>query len=217
MIIKTLTLKKITRKLNLDLNNKTQRLSDSAKDLQDKMQSNKNVLFDKEYVKIKKDTFDSMNKVIDDATNVMNLQPKLEKVYKEVDSYTRSYQSIKRENDLYKNEIDNLEINNNELYEKNRELSNRINTILKAIKKFFRDLLQLGSEIIKAATVGEIKHYYDEKYIKRKDVVNIFVDTTKEDELFDYVGYEKYYGVPRHNELDDDYEKDKDDDFDLSL
>ena len=212
-------LKKITRKLNLDLNNKTQRLSDSVKDLQEKMQSNKNVLFDKEYVKIKKDTFDTMNKVIDDATNVMNLQPKLEKVYKEVDTYTRSYQSIKRENDLYKNEIKNLELNNDELYEKNKELTNRINGILKAIKKFFRKLLQLSSEVIKQATVGEIKRYFDDKIFKKKDVVNISVDTTKEDELFDYVGYPRYYGVPKYNELDDnyDYNKNKDDDFGLSL
>ena len=75
-------LKKITRKLNIDLNNKTQRLSESVKYLQDKMKSNKNVLFDKGYVKIKKDTFDTMNKVIDDATNVISLQPKLERVYK---------------------------------------------------------------------------------------------------------------------------------------
>ncbi|MGN1355111.1 MAG: plasmid recombination protein [Bacilli bacterium] len=212
-------LKKITKKLNLDLNNKTQKLSDSVKDLQEKMQSNKNVLFDKEYVKIKKDTFDTMNKVIDDATNVMNLQPKLEKVYKEVDSYTRSYQSLKRENTLYENEIKVLESNNNKLYEKNTELTNRINGILKAIKKFFRKLLQLGSEVIKQATVGEIKQYYDNKIFKKKDVVNISVDTTKEDELFDYVDYERYYGVPKYNELDDDYEynKNKDDDFDLSM
>ena len=210
-------LKKITRKLNIDLNNKTQRLSNSVKDLQDKMKSNKNVLFDKEYVKIKKDTFDTMNKVIDDATNVMNLQPKLEKVYKEVDSYTKSYQSIKRENNIYKNEIKNLELNNDKLYEKNTELTNRINGILKAIKKFFRKLLQLGSEVIKQATVGEIKQYFDDKIFKKKDVVNISVDTTKEDELFDYVGHPRYYGVPKYNELDDDYEKNKDDDFDLSL
>ena len=210
-------LKKITRKLNIDLNNKTQRLSESVKDLQDEMKSNKNVLFDKEYVKIKKDTFDSMNKVIDDATNVMNLQPKLEKVYKEVDSYTKSYQSLKRENTLYENEIKVLEFNNNKLDEKNTELTNRINGILKAIKKFFRKLLQIGSEIIKEATVGEIKRYFDAKIFKKKDVVAISVDTTKEDELFDYVGYERYYGRPNYNELDDDYEKDKDDDFDLSL
>ena len=32
-------LKKITRKLNIDLNNKTQRLSESVKDLQDKIKS----------------------------------------------------------------------------------------------------------------------------------------------------------------------------------
>ena len=212
-------LKKITRKLNIDLNNKTQRLSESVKDLQDKMKSNKNVLFDKEYVKIKKDTFDTMNKVIDDATNVMNLQPKLEKVYKEVDSYTKSYQTLKRENTLYENEIKNLELNNDKLYEKNKELTNRINSILTAIKKFFRKLLQLGSEIIKEATVGEIKQYFDDKVFKKKDVVNISVDTTKEDELFEYVGYERYYGISKYNELDDDYDynKNKDDDFDLSM
>ena len=212
-------LKKITRKLNIDLNNKTQRLSASVKDLQDKMQSNKNVLFDKEYVKIKKDTFDTMNKVIDDATNVMNLQPKFEKVYKEVDSYTKSYQSLKRENTLYENEIKVLEFNNNKLNEENQKLTKRINGILKAIKKFFRKLLQLGSEVVKQATVGEIKQYFDDKMFKKKDVVNISVDTTKEDELFDYVDYERYYGVPKYNELDDDYEynKNKDDDFDLSL
>ncbi len=181
------------------------------------MKSNKNVLFDKDYVKIKRDTFDTMNKVIDDATNVMNLQPKLEKVYKEVDSYTRSYQSIKREKDLYKNEIENLQTNNDELNEKNKKLINQINGILKAIKKFFRKLLNLGSEIIKEATVGEIKQFYDDKLFTKKDVVNISVNTTKEDELFDYVDYPRYYGVPKYNELDDDYEKSNDNDFELSL
>ena len=181
------------------------------------MQSNKNVLFDKEYVKIKKDTFDTMNKVIDDATNVMNLQPKLEKVYKEVDSYTKSYQSLKRENTLYENEIKVLESNNNKLHEKNKELTNRINSILRAIKKFFRKLLQICSEVIKEATVDEIKQYFDDKIFKKKDVVNISADTTKEDELFDYVGYHRYYGLPKYNELDDDYDKNKDDDFEMSL
>ena len=41
----------------------------------------------------------------------------------------------------------------------------------------------------------------------------------KEVELFDYVGYPRYYGVPKSNELDDDYEynKNKDDDFEIRL
>ncbi len=131
-----------------------------------------------------------MNKVIEDATNVMNLQPKLEKVYKEVDSYTKCYKSLKRENTLYENEIKVLEFNNNnnKLNKKNTELTSKINGILKAIKKFFRKLLQFGSELIKEAVVDETKEYFDNKIFKKKDVVDISVETTKEDELFDYVG-----------------------------
>lgn len=53
--------------------------------------------------------------------------------------------------------------------------------------------------------MGKIKRYFDEKYIKRKNGVNISVDRAKEDELFDSVGYERYYGVPKYNELDDDF------------
>lgn len=130
-----------------------------------------------------------MNKVIEYATNVMNLQPKLEKVYKEVDSYTKCYKSLKRENTLYENEIKVLEFNNNnKLNKKNTELTSKINGILKAIKKFFRKLLQFGSELIKEAVVDETKEYFDNKIFKKKDVVDISVETTKEDELFDYVG-----------------------------
>ena len=208
-------LKKITKKLNLDLNNKTQKLDESVNDLKEKIKSNKNVLFNKEYVKIKKDTFESINKVIDNATNVMNLQPKLEKVYKKVDSYTRSYQSIKRENNLYKNEIENLEIKNYELNEKNNELNVLLKDVLMTIKRFFRKLLQLGGEMIKSITTSEIKQYYDENYFDKKDVINISVGTSEETELFDYVDYKRYYGIYKYNELDDDY--DNKDDFEIGM
>ena len=208
-------LKKITRKLNIDLNNKTQKLNESVKDLQDKMKTNKNVLFDKEYVKIKKETFDSMNKVVNNSTKVMNLQPKLEKIYNEVDNYSRSYQTLKNENNSYKKEIEFLKYKNNKLYKENNTLKTHINTFFKAIKKFFRKLLQLGNELVKETTTNEIKQYYDNNNFNEKDVVNISIDTTKEDELFDYVGYEKYYDRPRYNELEDDY--DKNDELELSL
>lgn len=36
-------------------------------------------------------------------------------------------------------------------------------------------------------------------------------------ELLDYIGHHRYYGVPSYNELDDKYEKSKYDDFDLSM
>lgn len=46
-------IEKTTKKLNLDFNNRTQRLNDSVEDLQEKMQTNKNVLFDKKICKNK--------------------------------------------------------------------------------------------------------------------------------------------------------------------
>lgn len=65
--------------------------------------------------------------------------------------------------------------------------------------------------------MDEIKQYFDNKVFKKKDVVDISVDTTKEDELFDYVGKTKYYETSYYNELDNDYDKNKDDDFYMSL
>ena len=56
--------KKITRKLNQKLDVRNEKLESAISDLDNKMKTNKETLFDKDYVKIKKDTFDSMNKVI---------------------------------------------------------------------------------------------------------------------------------------------------------
>ena len=66
--------------------------------------------------------------------------------------------------------------------------------------------------------VSNVYHFYI-YYISKvrldcywvKNEPNKIKHTLKEDELFDYIGYEKYYGIVRHNELDDDYEKYKDD------
>ncbi len=209
-------LKKITRKFNLDLNKKTQRFNESVKDLEDKIQTNKNVLFDKEYVKIKKDTFDSINKVIDDASKVMDLQPKLEKFYNEVDSYTKSYQSLYTQNIRYKNQIEDLECENFNLFVENKELKQRIKEIFMTVKKFFRNLLIYGNELVKNVTTKQVKRYYDNDDFTEKDVVNISVNTTKEDELFDYISYENYYRS-KYSELDDNYKKNKGKDYDLSL
>lgn len=55
---------------------------------------------------------------------------------------------------------------------------------------------------------------YDIKNFTRKDVVNMALDTIKEDELFDYVGVEKEYVRMKHSELD--YDSREKDDFELS-
>ena len=47
---------------------------------------------------VKKDTFDSMNDVIKESKRIMEVQPKIQKVYEEIDNYTRSYRSLEKEN-----------------------------------------------------------------------------------------------------------------------
>mgnify|MGYP003302855599 CR=1 FL=1 len=74
-------------------------------ELQDKMNSNKETLFDKEYVKIKKDTFDSINKVITETENLMKVQPKLQQIYNEVESYTKSYQYLEKKITILKEKL----------------------------------------------------------------------------------------------------------------
>ena len=65
--------KKITRKLNIELTSKNEKLNKSMLELEQKMESNKETIFDKEYIKVKKDTFDSMNKVIEQTKKVMEI------------------------------------------------------------------------------------------------------------------------------------------------
>ena len=56
--------------------------------------------------------------------------------------------------------------------------------------------------------------HYDNQNFTRKDVVNISLDTTKEAELFNYVGVEKKYVRMKYSELD--YDSKEKDDFELS-
>ena len=160
-------------------------------ELQDKMSSNKETIFDKEYVKIKKDTFNSINIVITETENLMKVQPKLQQIYNEVESYTKSYQCLEKETNNIKREITNLKNKNEKLNQENNKLNTYLKLILEAIKTFFRELLLFGNDKVKQATTKEIKDYYDNKDFTKKDVIDIAKDTTKEDELFSYIDYKK--------------------------
>mgnify|MGYP001092896215 FL=1 len=163
------------------------------KELETKMTSNKETIFDKEYVKIKKDTFDSMNKVIEETKKVMEIQPKIQKVYNEVDTYAKSYKYLEKENENIQKEVKYLKIKNQKLEQENNNLVSYIKAILKAIKNFFRELLQIGNDKVKEATTNEIKDYYDNEDFDKDDVYDMAIDTDKEDELFEYANIDKYY------------------------
>ena len=197
--------KKITRKLNQKLDVRNEKLENAISDLDNKMKTNKETLFDKDYVKNKKDTFDSMNKVILESKKIMKIQPALKKVYNEVDTYTQSYQKLQKENDNIKKEVKYLCNRNEKLGKENKQLISYIKAIFKAIKKFFRHLLIIGNKDVQKATNEEIKDYYNNKDFDNNDIYDIAKSTDSEKELFDYADISDYSLV--NNEYDnDDYE-----------
>ncbi len=185
--------KKITRKLNLELESKNKKLTGAMEELETKMTSNKEMVFDKEYVKVKKDTFDSMNKVINKAKKVIDIQPKIQKVYSEVDEYAKSYRYLENENTNIKKEVKYLRNQNYKLEQENKDLMTYIKAILKVIKEFFRELLIIGNDRVKSRTTEEIKEYYNQEDFKKADIYDIALDTDKEDELFEFADIDKYY------------------------
>ena len=92
-----------------------------------------------------------------------------------------------------KKEVKYLRIKNQKLEQENNNLISYIRAILKTIKHFFRELLQIGNEKVKVAKTIEIKDYYDNKDFDKDDVYDIAIDTDKKNELFDYADIDNYY------------------------
>lgn len=203
--------KKTTRYYENKVETINKRLDNAITDFEEKMKTTKNTINDKEYVKVKKDTFDSMQNVIMETKKAIEFQPKLETLFNEVDTYTKRHQTLEKENQNMQREIKSLKTRNHNLTEENNDLKSYIKAILKAIKHFFRELLQIGNEPAKEATTSEIKEYYDNQDFDMYDVKDISKGTTKEDELFDYANVPSYFKTSKKS-----YEKDKDD-FEISL
>lgn len=96
--IKIKEYKKMTKKLNHGLNVKSDRLDKAMNEFEEQMKTNKKIPFDNKHVILEKETFDSMNNVINESKKVMELQPKLQLIFNEVDGYANSYKSLEKEN-----------------------------------------------------------------------------------------------------------------------
>ena len=203
--------KKTTRYYEQKVNNLNCRLDNAINNFEDKMQTTKNIPFDKKHIILEKETFDSMNNIIKETKNIMNFQPKMEQLFNEVNTFTKSHKALEKENNNLQKEIKSLTTRNQNLKKENNNLKLYIESILNTIKKFFRHLLKIGNENTKEATTKEIKNYYDNNDFGTNDVYNISKGTTKEDELFDYSNVPYYY---RNNKV---HNKDKNDDFSLGL
>ncbi len=215
--IKIKEYKRVTRKLNQELNTKNDRLDKAITKFDEQMKTTKeSFLVGKDYVKVKKDTFESMNNVIKESKNVMDMQPKLQTIFEEVDSYADSYKSLKKQNQKYEKEISSLKSKNNSLERDNKSLLFRLNYIFEILKKFLRKLLQRGNEDTKEEAVEIVKDCYDNNEFEMIDVAGISRGTTKQDELFDYVDAPDYLKERVRDYDDYEYEKEKDD-FEMSM
>lgn len=206
--IKIKDYKKVNRKLEQNLNTRNDRLDKIMNELDKKMETTKTIPFDKKHIIVEKDTFDTMHKAINESKKVMELQPKINEVFNEINNYADSYNSLEKNNQKYQREIKSLKTKNSNLLQENNKLKSYIDTILEVIKKFFRKLLQIGNEPTKEATTAEIKEYYDNQDFNSNDIYEIAENTSKEDELFDYVGIPSYLktGTVSYDKEKDDYE-----------
>ena len=192
---KTKELKKTTRYYENKVKVINTRIDSSMNEFEEKMKTTKNIPFNKTHVLVEKDTFESMNKVIKESKRAIEFQPKLQQLFEEVDTYTRSHQTLEKENKSLKSRV-------TKLTKENDDIKSRLNAILETIKAFFR----IGNEIVKNITTSEIKDYFNVKEFDSNDIYDISKGTTKEDELFDYANIPDYYKTRK-----DSYEKEKDD------
>lgn len=183
--------KKQSRILGKQLDSTNNMLENAITDLEKNMESNKSILFDKDHIRVSKETFESMNNVVKISKKLNELQPKLETTINKAEVYVNNYESLQSKNYSLNNEISNLEKKNNELKEENMNLKHYIEFILDIVKEFFKKMLHMGNDKTKDDTANEVKEYYDNDYFNKSDVKYIAKNTTKEYELYNYIGYDK--------------------------
>ena len=107
------------------------------------MKSTKNAIFDKEFVKVKRETFDSMNNVIKETKKALEFQPKIEQLFNEVDTFTRSHQTLEKENNNLQREVKALTTRNQNLTKDNNNIKYYLKVILMAKNTFLGNYYKL--------------------------------------------------------------------------
>ena len=131
--------KKITSNLEKELSKKESNLNESITNLEEHLKTNRPVMFDKDSVKVKKDTLDCMNKVIKDAKKIDEMKPKLDSTFKSMKNFSDNLSKTHKENQSLNREIVNLELRNKKLENQIAGLSDTIDyleSIIKAIIEF---------------------------------------------------------------------------------
>ena len=196
--------KKMTRRLDKSLEKSTLLLNDDYNDLKVKLNESKPTITGKE-VKIDKDTYQTLNKFMSTAKRIIEDIPKTQSMVKTLEEYTKIFRSTQRENIQLKKEVNRLELENEEIKQENNRLENLIYNLLQRLKDLFKKILHIGTDKEKDSVSDEIKYRYDNNYYNDLDLCYISKGTTKERDIFEYIGY-----------IRKGYHREKDDDFDIS-
>ena len=183
--------KKITNKLDNRLEKQNYLMTRDYEKLEEKLKNSKPTITGKE-VKIDKDTYDTLNQFINASKKVIKDIPRNQALFKELTDYTKSYKDLENEKRNIQVEVKKLEYQNEKLQAENNRLHNLIHNILQTLKQFFHRLLKIGTEKDKDDVVLGIKEYYTQNLYDNFDLHDIVNDTSKEQEINDYL-YSKDY------------------------
>ncbi len=183
--------KKITKKLDNRLEKRNYLMTRDFEELEDKLKTSKPTISGKE-VKINKDNYDTLNHFMNTSKQVIKEMPNNQALFKELTDYTKSYKDLEKEKRNVQVEVRKLEYQNEKLQEENNLLHNLLHNILQTLKKFFHKLLKIGTEKDKDDVVAEIKEYHKQKLYDNFDLHEIANNTSKEQEINDYL-YTKEY------------------------
>ena len=183
--------KKITNKLDNRLEKQNYLMTRDYEKLEEKLKTSKPTITGKE-VKIDKDTYDTLNQFMNTSKRVIKDIPRNQALFKELTDYTKSYKDLENEKRNVQVEVKKLEYQNEKLQEENNRLHDLIHNILQTLKQFFHRLLKIGTEKDKDDVVLGIKEYYTQSLYNNFDLHDIANDTSKEQEINDYL-YSKDY------------------------
>lgn len=183
--------KKLTKKIGYEMNKQNIALQKSVDKLEEDMKSSKETIVG-DYIKIKKETYNSMKAVVKETKNSLEKVPQMEYLITEMSNHIKTYTNLDKKNFDMKKDIDNLKDKNQELEDENTLLKQIIKDILKNLKKIFRKILHIGSKEDKDIVVDEVSYCYDNDLYRKKDVIDICEDTDREEEILEVTNiYEK--------------------------
>ena len=135
--------KKITSNLEKELTKKESNLEKSINNLEEQLKTNKPILFDKDSVKVKKETLDCMNQVIKDAKKIEEMQPRMESTFKSMKNFSDNLSETSKKNVSLNKEVDNLKLRNQSLESQIGGLKETIDYLQAIIESIIEFVYQL--------------------------------------------------------------------------